>query len=649
MKEKFFLIFFLFFISSVNGFTETFGNSNFQFGRDSCLLNASEKNWAINFNQAPILNLSFDNEYRCMVSTVSTNVIDIHQQNVSGQYNTNGGLTALKTFLGGDMHYGLMTKLDSPISLFDNTKISYFRAGTDSPNYLGLYDLNGKHIITLSLSSSCSVSNPQRCCDIYSAYNDSSYDTFYMSQAFSNCTGLTPLNTTNIQYLLFESTNNGQAAPTTELNLDDVSITDYFTTDTNNLPLYNFSYETNIIYLNESMLSTKFKFNLSTYDPEGDTIYYSTNQLGKTNYTQIRDFKKQDCGFFTCSWVKDYNDIKDVYRYPNNCPFNRTPLNNEMTLSYELDQTGNTDFYEVVYYMTDLCDTLPQFILRAKDFNQVAFTIYEGSVLQEKYNVFLLDNIQNTLINLTIDNINTTTSELSNNGTPILNFTVNRPYYILLNFEEINTNTFDYIISDGTTRITGTQNTSIPINGKKPYEYGIELLEGNLGINKVQEWSIVNPYDWTTVKPTEFVFYTLGLYNTKIYITDSYHKELNEYNYITTMVNVVDQQLFNGEKTQIQEDIDNLGKNEWNNYFDTLNLKTEANSFLVLLYFGLLIFFTITFYKKTNSLALPISNLLASLTCLGFSYMNNNIEALLSFLILSILSISVLILTRGNN
>ncbi len=82
----------------------------------------------------------------------------------------------------------------------------------------------------------------------------------------------------------------------------------------NELPRFNISLNSTVQCINQTGQSTNFSIIIDTFDPENDTVLYSTQILEKKNFNRTVKYNQEDCGIFglNCKNVKDTSFITNA-------------------------------------------------------------------------------------------------------------------------------------------------------------------------------------------------------------------------------------------------------------------------------------------------------------------------------------------------
>lgn len=445
----------------------------------------------------------------------------------------------------------------------------------------------------------------------------------------------------NYSSMYFEFVANGEAGPyyafVKQIN---IQYGGYFD---NHLPLYNITWES-ILYINQTNPTATLNYDLETYDEEGDTIYYATEVGYNYNKTLVIDFEKYDCTLWFCDYVADITDLQYINAMPGACEI--TPVlafEHEVTINYYEIDGKNTPYLvldsqcaDPVRIYTDVLNS---------DVNY--FNIWDSATTIDSYNFFGMDLAGEILFNFSIVDYNATSSTVYNNGTQeAQNITVENDKYIQFETMNLDENVYTVKYWDGVYSYTWNYNTTGDTSNKKLAFIGVELNTGYIGINKIVKAQVIQNFTWTTTKPSSVTFNNEGMYTYHVYITDSYHLPINQYDTITMDINVIDTSsyYYNPEGEEFYEDIDNLVGDAWKDYFSELELNEKAIKFFPFLWVVLVIIFSVMLYKNSNELKLSLAAFLASISCLGYAIISGLILPLLSFLVLSAISLVILIM-----
>lgn len=579
-------LFFISFVSAIQTqtiFTENFGNSNFFVGSSYCE-NQPYTNWTLeNSANSPVWNVTFDNDVFCFVT--SNNNRYFEQQNTSGRYKTAYGITNKRTFGTNAELFGIGVILDRILSLTSDSQISYYRYDADSPEFLSLWN-NNELLITISLTTSCSAGTPNKCCEIYNAYNDSSYDTFNMQQVYDNCTGYSDVNFTDITHIFFVSAYNGLSAPRNEMNLDDITI--YFLNGTNELPDFNVTMDKNYFCINDTDSNIQLNYTINVSDYENDTIYYSIKADEEDLFTvgsfNNLKFTNRVCRFNPVFLGVNYIGILYNYLFNSNNVWYCSEDENFFSgininyISPEFDTLNNSceisnyinlsNFYidtftdvngnlEDMLILNPLCDNNKEAYLKT-DFN-IKNTFFSN-------NIYLTDNINNTFYitfyqNPLLSEIITKIKFIQNetNNLAVFNINESGEFHITdLNITNADVGFFNYIAVDYSySADTNLYNLTISTIDKNSTITNIKGYSDNSlnYLTKYIGWSIENDTlnfmyienflyggftltpEWTLQKPNNVTIIGDGLKSLHFYITDNIHLN-KDFVYKTEYINI---------------------------------------------------------------------------------------------------------------
>lgn len=659
------LIIFLFFLVLPISFSYTFYESfdgNYFFNTSNCTRYSQQAGNTkvgyanmgyFNFTGLPTISL-LDNEYYCTEFGYYTAGLTQEFENSTTYQQTNDALyfNGIPNVYNTNSHADLQYVFDTSVSFLNTSRISFYANSEGKGGfYIGFSELDGTMIKSLYVGSTASQGCPdgvQNCCN--AGYYDNSLTpwengTLSFNKSFAQigalgetCTGFIN-GLENIKVLTFGATEATTAYG--NLYLDNLRITDYYNYEINNLPYWNISW-TPTLYVNNTNPTATLNFELDTFDEEYDTIYYSSQTGYNYNKTEVIDFEKYECGLFTCDYVADYGDLEYIYTFENSCSIDTVGVfDYEITIDYH--ETDEKTFTYLV--LNPMCANPIRIYTNVLNSDVNYLEILTSATTIDEFNIFGMTLTGEVLFNFTSIDLNSTVSTIYNNGSQAENVTV-YPYMVQFETQNLNDNIYTIKVWDTYNSYSRTYNTSIDTTNKKMAFLGMEVNQGYVGINKIVKSEVIQNFNWTTTKPNSVTFNNAGLYSHKIYITDSYHLPLNEYDTITMDVTVIDttSYYYNEEGEEFFEEIDNVIGTNWRDYFQNLELNDKLNKFFPWLWFGLLIFFTYTFFVSTHEIKLTLAGLLSSSICLIFAIISRSTIPILSFLVLTGITGIVLIM-----
>lgn len=336
--------------------------------------------------------------------------------------------------------------------------------------------------------------------------------------------------------------------------IDDISIN--FFNGSNEIPKFNVSLDNEIycINLNESSTQIEVKYNISAFDPDGDTILYST-VTGFDLLSLFVDFNNNNCilGFF-CSSIPDYGFVNNlVFASNETCR-----INEDNTDIEEIDNNFNVLLFNDIYSLQlEDCGKLDNTLYYKTAFPQSTIQIETNLAFSsvnpvETFNFTLYDEtLKRIYLKLNFRNADgiTNVSLVNSSGTFLITNTTSNPFGFtvstftgtaLPNDFKLQVDDNPVFFEDLSLFDADSEDIFVSILGYS-IDNNTDLRIQNIDF---QGFQVIPTF--TSVKPTEEIMTVsnLGERAIIIYVTDNIHEPDNEFRTEKVFISIVDCEKF---------------------------------------------------------------------------------------------------------
>lgn len=662
MKKYFYFIFFLISLNLVLGnnylnFTEDFNTAWFHHTRNATIVGPHALNYTT-YSTGQLTNFSSitDHEWRYLQETDVSGTLESGWHPT--YHNTNQSLTIGLGYTGScaNCEHGLGTIFEQPYSLLPDSNISFYCGSSTAGASMSLVFGNSDSRVILpyhNMLCTNDIVNGNPCCeDLHTLIGNNCTRTnsmYHVNLKLQDIIDYCPNNLTkymfeDLTYMAFESTKNGGSAIT---NIDDIKIE--FFNGSNSFPTYNVTLEDYYrCVLENETFPQEINLSWEVYDLEGDTIYYGYGYSG-INSTATIDFGDiARIGPIEFPYMVNYKyDVADTnfyfscdLSYEKNNEENHTNLvrtydvYGEDSIGLELNGNCGGNKYGSFYYLPEIANAV---------YHSIELTSFDND---EALNISLFD------------------PELDEYGIEINLAKTNNIYVLKVSEDGNNFYQVDNVTSSGDKIVFGFGNTVTDANNyhfRFWYNSGNDIpntasLSNYSMTNNVQEFGHIEykindgdkiildrsyttlkkyDIDWTTDQPGELTFYKEGSSQIVFFVSDGAHYPDT---YDQTVLNVkIDQREYCFDALE-DTVTDNLIGNNFNNFIDFLNIRTEFRKLLYIAYVVLTLIFIVTIYKASHYVRIPLASFIASICCFAIAYLAREATAMISFIILMTLS-----------